>query len=191
MFLYNSNFGGFITSHLIETFRNATLTVTVTVRGARRLWRHQIVCIWKAPNRRPNRKCQQMTVSAADNRTRFTDSGYAKFHQIFRENDVDLLYFNKQLSKCITHSYSCVQNHIRTYWFDLEIISFNQLVKSVTWRWGCGHRTTSAVCQWRHRVLTVQLAKTIWASQQLHLHLAMTSHANCNCNCKCSVSKCL
>ena len=43
-----------------------------------------------------------MTVSAADNRTRFTVSGYAKFHQIFRENDIDLLYFNKQLSKCIT-----------------------------------------------------------------------------------------
>ena len=56
---------------------------------------------------------------------------------------------------------------------------------------GCGHRTTSAVCPWRHRALTVQLAKAIWACQQLHLHLAMTSHANCNCNCKCSVSKCL
>ena len=90
---------------LLETFRNATLTVTVTVtvRDARRLWRHRIVCIWNAPNRRPNRKCQHMTVSAADNRTWFTVSGYAKFHQIFPENDIDLLYFNKQLSKCITH----------------------------------------------------------------------------------------
>ena len=84
----------------LETFRNVTLTVTVTVRGARLLWRHRIVCIWNAPNRRPNRKCQHMTVSAADNRMRFTVSGYAKFHQIFRENDIDLLYFNKQLSKC-------------------------------------------------------------------------------------------
>ena len=27
-----------------------------------------------------------MTVSAADNRTRFTVSGYAKFHHIFHEN---------------------------------------------------------------------------------------------------------
>ena len=88
---------------IIETFRNVTLTVTVTVRGARRLWRHRIVCIWNAPNRRPNRNCQHMTVSAADNRTRFTVSGHAKFHKIFRENDIDLLYFNKQLSKCITH----------------------------------------------------------------------------------------
>ena len=88
---------------ILETFRNATLTVTVTVRGTRRLWRHRIVCIWNAPNRRPNRKCQHMTVSATDNRTRFTVSGYAKFHQIFRENDIDLLYFNKQLSNCITH----------------------------------------------------------------------------------------
>ena len=64
-------------------------TVTVTVRGARRLWRHQIVCIWNAPNR----KCRHMTVSTADNRTRFTVSGYAKFHQIFRENGIDFLYF--------------------------------------------------------------------------------------------------
>ena len=56
---------------------------------------------------------------------------------------------------------------------------------------GCSHRTTSAVCPWRHRALTVQLAKTVWACQQLHLHLVMTSHANCNCKCKCSVSKCL
>ena len=86
---------------ILETFRNATLTVTV--RGARRLWRHRIVCIWNAPNRRPNRNCQHMTVSDADNRTRFTVSGYAKFHQIFREHDIDLLYFNKLLSKCITH----------------------------------------------------------------------------------------
>ena len=68
----------------IETFRNAILTGctgtgTVTVRGVRRLWRHRIVCIWNAPNRWPNRKCQHMTmtVSAADNRTRFTISGYA------------------------------------------------------------------------------------------------------------------
>ena len=90
-------------AQIIETFRNATLTVTVTVRGARRLWRHRIVCIWNAPNRRPNRKCQHMTVSGADNRMRFTVSGYAKFHQIFRENDIDLFYFNKQLSKFITH----------------------------------------------------------------------------------------
>ena len=62
---------------------------------------------------------------------------------------------------------------------------------SVTWCWGCGHHTTSAVCPWRYRALTVQVAKTIWACQQLHLHLAMTSHANCKCNYKCSVSKCL
>ena len=48
-------------------------------------------------------KCQHMTVSATDNRTRFTFSGYAKFHQIFPKNDIDLLYFNKQLSKCIAH----------------------------------------------------------------------------------------
>ena len=88
---------------ILETFRNVTLTVTVTVRGVRRLWRHRIVCIWNAPIRRPNRKCQHMTVSAADNRTRFTVSGHAKFHPIFRENDIDLLYFNKQFSKCITH----------------------------------------------------------------------------------------
>ena len=93
----------FTTVALLETFRNATLTVTVTVRRARRLWRHRIVCIWNAPNRRPNRKCQHMTVSGADNRMRFTVSGYAKFHQIFRENDIDLFYFNKQLSKFITH----------------------------------------------------------------------------------------
>ena len=44
-----------------------------------------------------------MTVSDADNRTRFTVCGYAKFLKIFREHDINLLYFNKQLSKCITH----------------------------------------------------------------------------------------
>ena len=32
---------------------------------------------------------------------------------------------------------------------------------NVTWRWGCGHRTTSAVCPWIHRALTVQLAETL------------------------------
>ena len=36
-----------------------------------------------------NRKCQHMTVSDADNRTRFTVSGYAKFHKIFREHDIE------------------------------------------------------------------------------------------------------
>ena len=76
---------------LIETFRNATLALTVTVRGARRLWRLGIVCIWNAPNRRPNRKCHHMKVSGADNRTRFTVSGYAKFHQIFRGKDITWL----------------------------------------------------------------------------------------------------
>ena len=39
---------------------------------------------------------QHMTVSAADNRTRFSFSGYAKFQWIFHENDIDLLYSNKQ-----------------------------------------------------------------------------------------------
>ena len=66
----------------LETFRNATLTVTVTVRGARRLWRHRIVCIWNAPNRRTNRKCQHMTVSTADNRTWFT-VGMTSFTRYF------------------------------------------------------------------------------------------------------------
>ena len=48
---------------------------------------------------------------------------------------------------------------------------------SVRWRWGCGHHTNSAVCPWRHRALTVKLAKTIWACQQLRLHVTMMSHA--------------
>ena len=107
---------------LIKTFRNATLTVTVTVtvtvRGARRLWRHRIVCIWNAPNQWPNRKCQHLTVNAADNRMRFTFSGYSKFHKIFRENDIVLLLpiYNRvhkiifvhirDISKRYTYSYS-------------------------------------------------------------------------------------
>ena len=52
---------------LLETFRNATLTVTGTFSGARRLWRHRSMRIWNAHYRRPNRKCHHMTVCAADN----------------------------------------------------------------------------------------------------------------------------
>ena len=84
----------------IETFWN--VTVTVTVRRVKCLWHHWIVCIWNAPNWWPNHKCQHMTVSGADNCKQFTVSGYAKFHQIFHENGIDLLHFNKQLSKCTT-----------------------------------------------------------------------------------------
>ena len=87
----------------IETFQNATLTVTATAKGPRRLWRHRIVCIWNASNRRPNHKGKHMTVTAADNRTPFTVNGCATFHQTFREYGIDLLYFNKQLWKNTTH----------------------------------------------------------------------------------------
>ena len=62
---------------------------------------------------------------------------------------------------------------------------------NLAWFGGYGHRTTSAVCPWRHSTLTVQFAKTIWACQQLKLHLMMPPHTNCNCECNCSVSKCL
>ena len=54
-----------------------------------------LVCIWNAPNRQPNHMCHHMTVSSADNHRWFTVSEYAKFYQICRENDIDLLYFNK------------------------------------------------------------------------------------------------
>ena len=40
--------------HLIETLRNATLAATVKI--ARRLLCHRIVCIWNAPNRQPDLK---------------------------------------------------------------------------------------------------------------------------------------
>ena len=56
---------------VLETFLKAIITVTVTARGARKLWRHRFVSIWNALNRQPNRKCQHMTVCAADNHMRF------------------------------------------------------------------------------------------------------------------------
>ena len=68
----------------------------------------------------------------------------------------------------------------------LDLINF----LSVTWRWGCDHRTISAECPWRHSALHCAVSENpIWACQRLHLHLLMISHI-INCKCKCSVSKC-
>ena len=176
---------------MLETLRNATVNVsgTVTVGGARRLWRHKFVCIWNAPNRRPNRKCQHMTTSVVDNCTRFTVSGCAMFQWIFHENDIDLFLFLKGVKMYHTFIivcsklYTCLLISLRNY----QILS---TCLYVTWRWWCGHLPTTAVCLWGHSTLTVHFSeKNTWARQQLHLHLMMMSHASCNC--KCSVSKCL
>ena len=117
----------------LETFRNATLTVTVTVRSARRQWRHQILCIWNAPNRRSNRKCHHMTVSAAANRRRFTVSRHAKFQLIFHENGIDLLFFNNSCQNVLpiyNRVYKII--FVPINWF--RNYPFWSTCRSVTWR---------------------------------------------------------
>ena len=98
----NSKCSGAVSRDFFEALHLQNFTVTV--RGSRRLWRHRIVwfgthltdglnisvIIWRLSPLITVRDLQLVGM-------------HAKFHQIIRENVIDLLYFNKQPSKYTTH----------------------------------------------------------------------------------------
>ena len=171
----------------LETFWNAT--VTVTDRGVRRLWRHRLVCIWNAPNPRPNRKCQHMMVNAADNRMRFTVSGYAKFQWIFHENDIHLLYSNKQYSQSIPPIHHCVCKIIFEP-IDLTY-KFPDFINLSKYKVTLGMRPSH-----EQRCVPMETPRTDCEVSKNHLSMSAVTFTCsddvtcCNCNCKCIVSKC-